>query len=74
MTEMSHDGSASDTPSLVPRRPCSGAPAHIKPWEPHPLCRGCLRLARYGIGQRSDVQPAIQRKSGRFVCENKVTT
>ena len=47
-----------------------GVPAHIRPWEPHPLCRQCLRYTRIGT---SVIQPAMKRKAGTFSCENRRT-
>ena len=52
-----------DTPAS-----CRGVPAHIRPWEPHPLCRQCLRYTRIGVGV---IQPAMKRTAGTFGCENR---
>lgn len=48
---------------------CAGAPALLRPWQPHPLCRDCLRHTHIGAGV---MQPAIKRSGGMFVCANRV--
>lgn len=52
-----------------PPASCAGVPAHIRPWEPHPLCRQCLRKTYIGVGV---IQPAMKRVAGKFDCANRV--
>jgi hypothetical protein len=79
---MSHGGQGSATPisggvspaSTVsevnpPLQSCAGAPALIRPWQPHPLCRDCLRYTRIGT---SVIPAAVKRVKGGFDCVNRV--
>ena len=49
---------------------CAGVPAHIRPWEPHPLCRQCVRYTRIGTAV---IAPAMKRIGGKFDCANRIT-
>ena len=66
-----HCGQSESAASVLPPTlaSCGGAPSHIQPWRPHPVCVHCARRTHIGV---SVIRPALVRSNGTFGCANKV--